>query len=68
MKIASIALFATMVGIARAVSCQSQGNNQGYCVDGDRDCPGGSKSVFWDTGCYTSPWPWGDDDKCCIPA
>ncbi|KAI9369568.1 hypothetical protein BJX61DRAFT_545463 [Aspergillus egyptiacus] len=48
-----------------AVSCQSQG---GACHDGNRDCPAGTRSVFWDTGCNSAFWPWQDDDKCCIPA
>ncbi|KAL2812170.1 hypothetical protein BJX63DRAFT_432798 [Aspergillus granulosus] len=46
-----------------AVSCQSQG---GACHDGDRDCPAGTRSVFWDTGCDSAFWPWEEDDKCCV--
>ncbi|KAL4948690.1 hypothetical protein BDW69DRAFT_198687 [Aspergillus filifer] len=45
-----------------AVSCQSQG---GSCHDGDRDCPAGTRSVFWDEGCSAAFWPWEEDDKCC---
>lgn len=48
-----------------AVSCQAQG---GSChAGGERDCPAGTHSVLWDTGCDESDWPWTDDDKCCVP-
>ncbi|KAF9356539.1 hypothetical protein BGX26_005141 [Mortierella sp. AD094] len=69
-----VTIFAIIVAVAtasaaEAVSCQAQGNNNGHCISGDRDCPGGQKSVFWDTGCHSKDWwdPWDKDDKCCIP-
>lgn len=65
MRITVVALIATTVGIASAVSCQSQG---GICIDGRRDCPLKWRSVFWDSGCGSGYWPKKKDDKCCIPA
>ncbi|XP_006455363.1 hypothetical protein AGABI2DRAFT_194962 [Agaricus bisporus var. bisporus H97] len=58
-----IAALAFVAG-ANAISCQSQG---GSCHDGGRDCPAGTRSVFWDSGCAESHWWWTHDDKCCVP-
>ncbi|KAF9446674.1 hypothetical protein P691DRAFT_776691 [Macrolepiota fuliginosa MF-IS2] len=60
------AVLAFAVG-SNAISCQAQANGvrPAQCVYGN--CPTGTRSVFWDTGCSSRGilW-WKETQKCCI--
>ncbi|KAF9976673.1 hypothetical protein BGZ73_008070 [Actinomortierella ambigua] len=70
MKIGTLAVLAFVVSAVSAVRCQDEGSpgKYGFCHGGGSDCPGGTHSVFWDTGCHSGSWwnPWDKDDKCCV--
>ncbi|KXN83755.1 hypothetical protein AN958_09755 [Leucoagaricus sp. SymC.cos] len=66
MTSAIVAALTLAIG-GNAISCQDQANGSrpAKCVYGN--CPGGYRSVFWDSGCQTRGFLWWKEiQKCCI--